>query len=84
MSGDDQLCHMSFLVNDKKNSKACRSVPQDYIDGNWKYQKKEKSMKNGLCRYGCEENGGTCHLSWPMGEKNKKNPKSMARCKLPA
>merc|ERR1719510_540843 len=39
MTGDDQFCHMSFLANDKKKNKsesaACRSIPQDYIEGDW-------------------------------------------------
>jgi len=84
MTGDDQFCHMSFLAGDKKKNKsesaACRSIPQDYIEGDWKFGKKESKMKNGLCSYGCEENE-TCHFSWPKGEKSKNNPKTMARCK---
>ena len=86
MTGDDQFCHWSYPADDKKKGKsefaACRSVPQDYIEGNWKFGKKEqKNMNKGLCRYGCEEEEGTCHMSWPMGEKSKNNPKTMARCK---
>jgi len=87
MTGEDQICHWSFPAGDKKKGKsekaACRSVPQDYIDGSeWKFSKKQhKNFKNGLCRYGCEEEEGTCNWSWPKGEKGKNNPKAMFRCK---
>jgi hypothetical protein len=87
MTGEDQLCHWSFPADDPKKGKsekaACRSIPQDYIDGSeWKFAKKEsKKITNGLCRYGCEDEEGTCHWSWPQGEKRKMNPKAMFRCK---
>jgi hypothetical protein len=40
------MCHWSFPADDPKKGKskqaACRSVPQDYIDGSeWKFSKKE-------------------------------------------
>lgn len=45
MTGDDQFCHWSYPADDKKKGKsekaACRSVPQDYIEGEWQYAKKE-------------------------------------------
>jgi hypothetical protein len=86
-TGEDQYCHWSFPADDKKKGKsefaACRTVPQDYIEGDWKYGKKpKKNFKKGLCRYDdCEELGGTCNWSWPMGEKGK-HAKGMFRCLL--
>jgi len=60
MTGSDELCHWSFPADDPKrsNSKkaACRSIPQDYIEGKWKFNKKvAKNKNNGLCKYGCDE-----------------------------
>ena len=88
MTGKDELCHWSFPADDPKKSKsdkaACRSIPQDYIDGSeWKFSSKtHKKNMNGLCRYGCKADGGTCQWSWPLGEKGKDNAKAMYRCNL--
>ena len=87
MTGEDQHCHWSWPADDSKQGKSkkakCRTVPQNYIDGfKWKFEKKEaKRTTNGLCRYGCEDEKGTCHWSWPKDEKEKDNPKAMFRCK---
>jgi len=84
MTGSDQLCHWSYPLDDPKKWKsddaACRSVPQDYIEGDWKYGKKViTNMNKGLCRYDCEV--GQCFWSWTKGMKAKNDPKAMHRCK---
>ena len=39
MAGEDKLCHWSFPADEDKNSAAgaCRTVPEDYIEGEWDY-----------------------------------------------
>merc|ERR1719464_2228031 len=95
MTGDDQFCHWSYPADDKKKGKsefaACRSVPQDYIQGNWKFGKKEqKNMNKGLCNNKKLKKEGKnlcmtgddqfCHWSFPADDK-KKGKSEFAACR---
>merc|ERR1712045_1102496 len=87
MTGADSLCHISYPVSDFKKARSeaavCRTVPQDYIDGEYEYVGfTVKDSDNGLCAYGCEEydNENKCKWSWPAGETKFLNPKAMFRC----
>ena len=87
MTGADSLCHISYPVSDwkKSNSEAavCRTVPQDYIDGEYEFLGLTiRDTDKGLCAYGCEEydNDNKCKWSWPAGETKFLNPKAMFRC----
>jgi len=58
MTDKEGFCHWSYPIDDKKKNKsekaACRTVPEDYIEGTWKYNKKpHKKSTLGLCRYDC-------------------------------
>jgi len=58
----DQLCHWSFPADENNESEhaACRTIPQDYIGGEYEFGFKPQSLKmKGQCAYGCpgEENG---------------------------
>ena len=86
---EEKYCHWSWPADDtlgnKSEKAACRSIPQDYYKGDWKFDNRPSPWKkNGLCEYGCEEYGGTCHWSWPKGVKEGwNNPKAMHRCNIP-
>ena len=82
---EDKYCHWSWPADDKEkwNSEeaACRSIPYDYIKGDWKYARNpSKKQNSGLCAYDCSESGGECRWSWPREDSSKKNPKGMHRC----
>merc|ERR1712156_634992 len=81
------LCHLSYPVTDVKKGRSdaavCRTVPQDYIDGEYESaQFGSVDSDKGLCAYGCEEyeNDNKCAWSWPKGESKLLNAKAMFRC----
>ena len=55
-------CHWSFPADENKESEhtACRTVPDDYVKGEWEFGDKPAkpgqtlNMNKGLCKYGCE------------------------------
>ena len=86
-TGADQLCHISYKVTDFKKGRSdaavCRTVPQDYIDGEYEFMPfGTVDSDKGLCAYGCEEfdNDNKCAWSWPAGEPKFLNAKGMFRC----
>ena len=87
MTGAEQLCHISYPVSDWKKHRSedavCRTVPQDYIDGEYDYFGiGSTNTDRGLCSSGCEgyDNDNKCAMSWPEGETRFLNPKAMYRC----
>jgi hypothetical protein len=83
MTDSDQKCHRSYPDGDadKFNSvdSACRTVPADYIEGDWNFSRKScNNSQAGLCYYGC---ASSCNNSYPNGSSLKWNdPKAMCRC----
>ena len=87
MTGADQLCHISYPVGDFRKSRSnaafCRTVPQDYIDGDFDFLGSGSvDSDKGLCVHGCEQfdNNNRCAWSWPRGESQIFNAKAMQRC----
>ena len=86
-TGGEQLCHMSWPAGDWKKSHsdeaACRSVPSDYIDGEYSFLPLPVLTESdkGLCTYGCEDEGNDekCAFSWPVGA-NILHAQAMFRC----
>jgi len=85
-SGSDSMCFWSFAHGttgqEKRDSKACRTIPAELIDGDMKYGRKSTNNFNkGLCKYGCDD-GETCNWSYLMDDADKwKGYSGMFRCK---
>ena len=86
-TGADQLCHISYPAHDPKkelsSAAVCRTVPQDYIDGDFEFLEIEfVDSDEGLCVHGCEQydNDNKCAWSWPKGEPGFLNARAMYRC----
>ena len=69
---DDDLCFWSYSgkADDYKIEKAaCRPLPKGLAEGEFEYDDSKCLSDRGLCALGC--GNGTCHNSWPVGDKLK-------------
>jgi len=88
LCGVDDLFHWSWPHSDPANGKsidaACRPIPDEWIENDFKWGRNECRKPNGgLCAYGCDaEAGEVCFNSWIADDPLKwKSASNICRCK---